>query len=307
MKRKSPKAEKAQRIDLKIHFICNNRCRFCVQGEKRHSAKAKSTKQLIEIIEQSGKNSSGIIFTGGEPAIHRDFIRLVEAAASNSFKVIQVQTNGRMFSDRNFCEKAVAAGVTEISPALHGHRPELHDYLTRAQGSFNQTVAGIRNARELGIPVLTNTVITKSNFRHLPQVAKLLVKLDVTQFQFAFVHPTGTAGEEFTTVVPRMTMASPFAHKGLDLGRDAGKHCYTEAIPFCFMSGYETHVAESIIPKTKIFDSELVIDDYGKHRVEVGKSKGPDCPQCAYYEKCEGPWREYPEKYGWDEFKPVRN
>ncbi len=35
---------------------------------------------------------------------------------------------------------------------------------------------------------MTNSVVTKSNYRELPKLASLLVKLGVKQFQFAFIH-----------------------------------------------------------------------------------------------------------------------
>jgi hypothetical protein len=30
------------------------------------------------------------------------------------------------------------------------------------------------------------------------------------------------------------------------------------------------------------------------------------CPECDWHASCEGPWREYPELFGWDEFVPVK-
>ena len=32
-----------RRIDVKVGFQCNNRCRFCVQGDKRDECDDKST------------------------------------------------------------------------------------------------------------------------------------------------------------------------------------------------------------------------------------------------------------------------
>ena len=30
-----------------------------------------------------------------------------------------------------------------------------------------------------------------------------------------------------------------------------------------------------------------------------------NCIKCKYNKICEGPWKKYPEIYGWDEFKPI--
>ncbi len=293
-----------ERVDIKTGWMCNNRCRFCVQGNKRDLYGNKPTEEVKRLLEEARKDSDSIVFTGGEVTIRKDIVELVRYARDLGYRVIQIQTNGRVLAYRKICEELIAAGATEFSPALHGHTPELHDYLTRAQGSFAQTVRAIRNLKELGQIVLTNTVITRSNYRHLPDIARLLVGLGVDQYQFAFVHPLGTAAENFMAVVPRFALIESYVHRGLDVGIAAGRRVMTEAIPYCFMKGYEVYVAERIIPRTKIFEGHITIEDYTQHRLVEGKAKGPRCVECAFDSVCEGPWREYPEHFGWDEFIP---
>ena len=41
----------------------------------------------------------------------------------------------------------IAAGATEFSPSLHGSTAAIHDELTQAPGSFDQTVAGLKNLK----------------------------------------------------------------------------------------------------------------------------------------------------------------
>jgi hypothetical protein len=133
----------------------------------------------------------------------------------------------------------------------------------------------------------------------------LLVRLGVAQYQFAFVHILGTAAANATWLVARKSDVMPFVRAGLDVGRSAGVRCMTEAIPFCFLRGYEGHVAEQIIPRTVVFDADVTLDDYTAYRRTEGKAKGPMCSRCVYVERCEGPWVEYPALYGWDEIRPV--
>jgi len=80
----------------------------------------------------------------------------------------------------------------------------------------------------------------------------------------------------------------------------------TEAIPYCFMDGYEEYIAEKIIPHGPIYDWDTVIDDFYVARTTSGKSKGKSCKKCKANNICEGPWKEYPKYYGWDEFKPIQ-
>jgi len=295
------------RLDVKVGFACNNRCRFCVQGMKRERFGRRDLTELVEFMEKN-RGRDGVVFTGGEPTLHPDILEIVRKARELGYRSIQIQTNGRMFSYSKFCREVVEAGATEVSPALHGHLAALHDYLTTVPGSFDQTVAGIKNLKKMGVLTVTNTVITRSNFRHLPEIAELLVSLGVDQYQLAFVHPVGSAGpdRDFASIVPRFELLRPYLTRALDVGIGEGRVVMTEAVPYCFMEGYEQYIGERIMPSTKIFDAEGVIEEYREYRRSEGKSKGPPCDECALREQCEGPWREYPERFGWSEFRPRR-
>ena len=298
-----------QRVDVKLGFQCNNRCRFCVQGNKREEYSDKTTKEIKRILREARKKHEGLVFTGGEPTIRKDLPELVEYARELEFKVIQIQTNGRMFAYKKFCEDLIKKGANEFALALHGHNAKLHDGLTTVPGSFEQTTSGIKNLKSLGQPILMNTVITKPNYKFLPQIARLLVDLGVNQFQFAFMHINHIILENrklIDEIVPRKSDVMPYVKKGLQIGINAGINVMTEAIPYCFMEGYEDYIAEKIIPDGAVYDADWAIQDYGKYRRTEGKLKGPNCSRCKYFKICEGPWKEYPQIFGWEEFKPIK-
>jgi len=295
-----------ERVDIKVGFYCNNQCTFCVQGRKRDILPAKEVAEVERSLREAweaGKRE--VVLTGGEPCMHPHFLELVKIAHRLGFEDIQIQTNGRMFAYLDYCIKTIEAGATQFSPALHGSTAEIHDFLTDAPKSFEQTVQGIKNLKKLGQYVLTNTVITSKNYQDLPNIARLLVELGVDQFQFAFVHILGTADKNKDWLVPRKSEIAPFVREGLEIGKIAGKKVTAEAIPYCQMLGVEDCVAEEIMPKTRIYDAGFMVPDYGEYRVNRGKIKGKDCLQCKYNKICEGPWREYVDLYGFDEFKPI--
>ena len=294
-----------QRVDLKCGFLCNNNCLFCVQAHKK-SVGNKPLAELKADLDEARKICSEVVFTGGEVTIRPDLVELVRYAKDIGYRTIQIQTNARMLAYKDLCRKLIDAGANEFSPALHGHIPQLHDYLTSAPGSFEQTIKAIKNLKSLNQKVITNTVIVKSNYRHCEEIARLLVSLKVDQFQFAFVHPLGNALQNFDSVVPYMSLAVPHIKKGLDVGAASGTACMAEAIPYCFMQGYEKYVSENYIPATTIYDIDGVIDDYKKTRLAEGKVKFPQCKQCRFDKICEGPWKEYPERMGNKEFVAQR-
>lgn len=301
-----------KRVDLKVGFSCNNHCEFCVQGDKRDRFEDKSTAELKKILEEASSEDKAqqVVFTGGEPTIRNDLPELVGFARNVGFESVQIQSNGRRFAYRDYCEELIEKGVTEFSPALHGPNPEIHDKLTNTKGSFSQTTRGIRNLVALDQKVLTNTVINKLNYNHLPQLAELLIGLGVDQYQFAFIHINQIIAndpDKIEKIVPRKSDVVPYVKEGLQKGIDAGLRVMTEAIPFCFMDGYEEYIAEAgKIPDGSVYDADMFLEDYGDYREKKGKAKGPPCEKCKYDPICEGPWKEYPEIFGWEEFEPVR-
>lgn len=293
-----------RRADLKTGYDCNSNCVFCVIGDKLFTGN-RSTEECIEELRESRKTCDDVVFTGAEATIRKDFLHLVKVAKTLGYQNIQVQTNGRMFAYREFCEKAIAAGANEFGPSIHGHIARLHDGLTRSAGSFDQITAAIRNLKDLDQRVVTNTVITRQNAKHLPTMARMFVELRVDQFQLAFPHPTGHAETYFRGVVPDMAAVAPYVHEALQIGIDAGIACMAEAIPYCHMQGYEPYVAELHIPPTEIVYDGFVVPDYKRDRVERGKTRFAQCATCRWEPICEGPWREYPAIRGDHEFQPV--
>lgn len=293
------------RADLKVGFACNNHCVFCAQGHKRDACGALSLDALIARLKEVRPHTRGLVLTGGEPALYKKIIPLVRAARALGFGPIQLQTNGRMLSYPHVIAALVDAGISEFSPSLHGSTPEVHDALTQAEGSWAQSLQGIRAALATGLPVVTNSVITRDNVEDLPSLVELLGAVGVRQAQLAFVHPVGTAFERFDEVVPRLADVVPQLAWSRAIAQRWEMRLVTEAIPYCFLRGMEELCVEDDIPPTTVVDLDGQAANYTEWRVVEGKSHGPPCEGCASRQRCEGPWREYPDRFGWSEFVPI--
>lgn len=293
------------RADLKVGFACNNRCVFCAQGDKRDACGAVDLDALVARLTEVRPHTRGLVLTGGEPALYKQILPLVRAARALGFAPIQLQTNGRMLSLPRVLSALVAAGVTEFSPSLHGSTPETHDALTHAEGSWTQSLQGLRAALGTGLPVVTNSVITRRNLDDIPTLVELLGAVGVRQAQLAFVHPVGTAYERFDEVVPRLPDVVPQLARARAVARKYAMRLVAEAVPYCFLRGMEELCVEGIIPPTTVVDLDGRPADHTAWRVDEGKSHGPCCEGCARRARCEGPWREYPERFGWGEFVPI--
>jgi uncharacterized radical SAM superfamily Fe-S cluster-containing enzyme len=120
-----------RRADLKTGTTCNSNCVFCVIGDHLFTGD-RSTAECVAELRASRETCQDVVFTGAEVSIRPDFFHLVRVAQRLGYDRIQIQTNGRMFAYREFCERTVAAGANEFAPSIHSHLAKLHDGLTRA-------------------------------------------------------------------------------------------------------------------------------------------------------------------------------
>ncbi len=294
-----------ERVDIKVTYSCNNNCQFCVQGINKTLCNPKTGKEIRQIIASSKKiGQQQVVFTGGEATLRPDIVKLVAYAKKLGYNV-QIQTNGRMFAYIDFAKAMVDAGADTFAVSIHGHNAKLHDSLTRVKGGFGQTVLGINNLLNLRRSLVTNTVINSFNYRFLPEIALFLINLGVKQYQLAFPHILGNAFLNRKNLIVRKAAAMPFVIKALEIGISKNVRALTEAIPHCFLKGYEKCSAERFVPDTKVYGATIT-EDFLKWRREEGKIKGPGCHKCKFYSCCEGPWKEYPMLYGWSEFISVK-
>lgn len=280
--------------------------------EKKQSLD-KTTTQLKDSINMYAKQGyETITFTGGEPTIRQDFLELAEFVKMQGMNV-SIQSNGRLFVDRNFARK-----IIEIEPNLsliipiHSHKEEIHDKITRVKGSFRETSSGITNLVGLGCKnIAVKTVVYKPNYKDLEEITALAKELGAKQLNISTPQMNGNPFIDWGKMaVPNMEIA-PYVKNAIDKGLKIRVPVKYDAIPFCFMKGYEKYnkdIETSIIPY--IEGDNSIRDSEAKESVlfdlEVGRRTKPSiCKTCKYFNVCMGVWKEYPEIIGVSEFKSV--
>ncbi|MFA6285189.1 MAG: radical SAM protein [Parcubacteria group bacterium] len=291
-------------------YQCNNKCQFCTSSAKRDIL-AKSTRQIMaEMISLRKKAFTYLEIIGGEATIRPDIIELIGFARHLKFKQIVMATNGRIFSYKDFSRKIVEAGLSHLIFSIHGHNSRLHDSLTCSPGSFEQLMAGVKNIRDLGLEISTNTTIVKQNYRHLSQIGKFLLEIGSKNAEFIFVDPThGAVKENFLHFVPKISVAAPYIKKCLDLGKNKNIHWHVRYVPLCYFSDYVDQISE--LKESVTFHTEHLAPDFVNNNVTdarrtIARTKTEKCEGCALYDICEGIWNVYLEHYGDKELNPIQ-
>ena len=145
---------------IRLEGVCNNRCSVCDTWEK---GSRKGTDTSVEHQMSLLANRRRIWYKGGEPTLRDDFFQLISISREAGFREIGFQTNGRAFAYRDFAERAVRWGATHFEIQLYGADASSHDAITGCPGSFQQTVRGILNLRELCASIALRIVVCDTN------------------------------------------------------------------------------------------------------------------------------------------------
>ena len=299
-------------------YRCNNRCRFCMEANKRNLPVSTTLEIKQTMLRAKKRGSNYIELIGGETTIRPDIVDLIKFAKNLNFKTIMMATNGRMYSYPQLAEAILTAGLNSIVFSIHGHTPKLHDWLTRVPGSFNQLKKGVQNvqviSKRLGINlhIGSNTTIVKQNYKFLPQIGKCIRKLGIKDGEFIFIDPNeGAAFDSFEELVPRISEVAKYIHKCLDIGnQEKLSHWHVRYVPLCYFTNYLNRISE--IQEVKIFHTEHVAPDFYNSDVEgsrrvVGRTKTKKCKNCKLYNICEGVWKVYLARYGDKELNPIKH
>ena len=293
-----------KRIDIKTGYSCNNNCRFCMLGDKRRTMRNRTTHECEQELDLAKKKGAEkVLLTGGEPTIRKDIFDLVAYAKRLGFRTIHIESNGRMFSYPEITKRMMDAGANSFSISLHAHEPRLYAYITRtSEEAFQQAMDGIRNLTERGGNISLNSVIVKPNYRYLSEIVRIASGFRLS-VNFPFINPFGSVWRDREEMVPTLTEIRPHLHSAIDLANRNDVFATTEMIPFCFMQGYEKHIAEPNLP-----DIEIRAIEYSEDFNEMRKSsriKAEKCKKCKKYMVCEGISRHYAKFKGTSELKPI--
>lgn len=179
--------------------LCNSNCIMCPasDGERRQN-NTPTIRQLDDVIRHMPRDLWHFTVTGGEPTLigednFIDIIKSINKWLPNT--KILLLTNGRTLGDKEFFQKfaAVKPPNMRIAIPIHGSTAEKHDHITRADGSFKQTMRGISNLLSIQAEVEIRIVVSQLNCDDILNIAELIVELfpNVTVVHFVGLEMRG--------------------------------------------------------------------------------------------------------------------
>ncbi|MBP5273480.1 MAG: radical SAM protein [Abditibacteriota bacterium] len=186
--------------EVALTYRCNLSCRFCYAGcscTRRDTSPGMDTedvKKILGIIKRDAQVPS-VSWTGGEPLLRKDICELTRYASEELGMKVNLITNGTLLTPA-LADGLREAGLKSAQVSLEGGTREVHEALTRSEGSFEKTLRAVKLFRERDIFVHTNTTLNRMNADKTEELADLVASLGTGRFSMNLMIPAGSAVKE---------------------------------------------------------------------------------------------------------------
>lgn len=276
---------------LTLTRTCNERCIFCIDLPFHNGLMLDAKLICDKISEGLREGKKGLLLSGGEPTIHPDFIHFVQFGKSIGYENITVITNGRKLSDKDFCERSIRAGLNEIIFAVHGTTPDVHDALVDRKGAFEETMMGLKNAKDTGACALqAQTIVNKLNYKTLPEMSEMLSPLGVRKLTFINVMPTEESVREYKDILfYNVEDALPYLKQAVERAKKNAMTVSMKKFPLWMYDAlgelldFPAHFVEEVLNKDR---KTNVFTDFLHHGGELS-CYGETCRYCFLKDFCD--------------------
>ncbi len=309
--------EPDRQFEIQLGHMCNNRCVFCVSGQRtamREAFPLEAAPVIEKLQEGRDQGMRKVTLLGGEPTIQPGFLEVVRGAVGMGFEEVVLFTNGVKTARMGFLDEVLETGGNFIwRLSFQGATALSHERTTKKLGSFGRLRETMVNLRERKQRITVNMCVVRSNYESVAEFPKLLLPFGVEQLHLDMIRPldAGVRTEDemrdmlprYGDMVPAMTtMIERFeaARPGFDV--NIGN------LPYCIapkLAPWIHHDGESTF--TVAVDSKDQLSEaWDKYQVKRrDKLKLASCASCVFDGQCSGIFETYAKHHGTAELEPI--
>ncbi len=307
--------EPEQQVEIQLGHLCNNRCVFCVSGQRTAMGEAHPVAAdpvVAKLEEARARGIDKVTLLGGEPTLQPEFLAIVRRAVALGYREIVVFTNGVKTARASFVDEILATGGNfTFRLSFQGATARAHERTTKKLGSFGRLVESLANLHARRQRITVNMCVVRSNQDSVEAFPALLLPYGVSQLHLDMVRPldAGVRTEaELREMMPRYSDLVP-ALERMIAGFPPGFDVNLGNLPYCVAQ----HLAEHIHhdgEKTytvAVDHDDALSEPWDKYETKRrDKRKPASCSDCVYEPRCSGVFETYERFYGVSELVPVR-
>ncbi|WP_135663608.1 TIGR04053 family radical SAM/SPASM domain-containing protein [Halorhabdus rudnickae] len=172
---------------------CDLACKHCrAEAEDfRHPEELTTAegKQLLADATDFGDEQL-VVLSGGDPLYRDDVAELVEYGTEQGLRMTLTPSGTASLTPERI-DALAEAGLRRMAVSLDGPDGTSHDEFRQETGSFEQTIAAARAARDRGLPLQVNTTVCGETVEDLPAIRDLVADLGAVLWSVFFLVPIG--------------------------------------------------------------------------------------------------------------------
>jgi radical SAM protein with 4Fe4S-binding SPASM domain len=173
--------------------LCDHACGHCGSRADRARPNELSLQETLEIADQlAALGTKEVTLIGGEAYLFEGLEALLLHLKKLKIRT-SIQTGGLAVT-LEMCRTLKAAGLRAMGFSVDGTE-ETHDVLRSKPGSHARVLQAIRNAREAGLAVASNTQVNRLTVPVLRETAQLLRDAGVQTWRAQLTVPMGRAAD----------------------------------------------------------------------------------------------------------------
>lgn len=171
-------------------LACQHCRAFAMPGAAPGQLRTDEGFALLDQLTGFGRPYPHVVFTGGDPLRRPDLLELIEGATARGIGAsLAPAATPELTPDR--LAALQAAGIQTISLSIDGSDADRHDAFRGVPGTFAHTVTAAGWARELGLPVQVNTLVTDTTLADLPAIYDRMLSLGIMRWSLFFLITMG--------------------------------------------------------------------------------------------------------------------
>lgn len=173
---------------IEVTYKCNLHCQHCYNPRRKDFASELTTSEILGFIDLfADAGCLWLSFSGGEPFMRPDFLKLYHRAKSKGM-LVGVLTNGTRIT------KDIAQALAEDPPnsldlTVYGASQETYERVTGAGEAFRQCLEGIDHLVKAGLSFRLQTCMSLLNKDDLPLIKKLADERNLKYHYDPHIHP----------------------------------------------------------------------------------------------------------------------
>ncbi|MDD5772161.1 MAG: radical SAM protein [bacterium] len=168
---------------ISLTYRCNSRCKTCNIWFKKTDEL--TIEEYKKIFTSMGTSPYWITISGGEPFLRKDIVEIIQCLYKTCRpKIINIPTNGiltEIIVDKVKNILTLCPGTKLVINVSLDEIGEKHDEIRNIKDNFAKTIKTFNNLKKINHPNLTvgiHTVVSKFNFKRLPEIASELISLN---------------------------------------------------------------------------------------------------------------------------------